>query len=96
MVIDRHYRPCLVRWVRSHRLYVHAGEEAEALVSQALATLSSLLGYLPRGLHHLVIDAARARAREQKRARAVAAALVGQRAPSAQSRALEAARTAEL
>jgi DNA-directed RNA polymerase specialized sigma24 family protein len=93
--LARVYGPSLARWARAHRLYAAAGEEAEALANLALAhlwrrvgpatfdafpTLSSLLGYARRCVHTAVIDAARQRAREQRRLRALAATLPGREA----------------
>lgn len=109
--LERIYRGQLERWARCHRLYAQAGEEAEALANRALENLwrrvdaegfasfpnlSSLLGYLQRSIHNLVIDYARMGMREQQRARALGQALVGRPALSPQGRALDHVRADEI
>jgi DNA-directed RNA polymerase specialized sigma24 family protein len=109
--LERIYRSQLVRWARSHRLYAQSGEEAEALANRALENLwrrvgpasfdafpnlNSILGYLQRCVHNLVIDQARMRAREQQRAQALGEAMAGQVAPTAQGRALDQVRAGEI
>jgi hypothetical protein len=109
--LERRYREQLARWARSHRLFIHAGEDAEALANQALTklwltvgperfdafpTLSSLLGYLRRCVQTLVIDEARLRTAEQRRARRMEQALMTRPATSPAGEALERARAGEL
>jgi DNA-directed RNA polymerase specialized sigma24 family protein len=104
------YGPQLAAWARSHRLYGQTGEEAEAFTNQALAqlwrqvgparfvmfpTLHSLLGYLQRCIHHLVIDQARARVREQARAAALGRMLLERGPATPQGQALARLQAAE-
>jgi hypothetical protein len=105
------YGPCLDRWARAHPLFIRSGEEAAAVANQALAqlwlqvgaarfaafpTLACLLGYLRRCVDHLVIDAARARARERARAVALRRALASRGGASATGGALARVEAAEL
>jgi DNA-directed RNA polymerase specialized sigma24 family protein len=98
------YGPLLAGWARAERCFDPAGEEAEALANQALArlwrqvdparfesfpTLSSLLAYLRRCVHHLAIDQARADGRERRRARALGAALAARGGATPEGAALE-------
>jgi DNA-directed RNA polymerase specialized sigma24 family protein len=109
--LDRVYRPCLARWARAHPLYAQADEEAEAFANQALAqlwrrvdadrfaafpSLANLLAYLQRCVHHLVVDAARARARERARAAALGGTLATRPSPTLEGPALERMAAGEL
>lgn len=109
--LERVYRAQLVRWARSHRLYEQSGEEAEEYANRALENLwrrvgparfdafpnlNSILGYLQRSVHNLVIDQARVRTREQQRAQALAEAMMGDLSPTPQVRALDQVRAGEI
>ena len=111
VALERVYRAQLVRWARSHRMYEQAGEEAEEYANRALENLwrrvgaqrfdafpnlNSILGYLQRSIHNLVIDQARVRTREQQRAQALAETLMGEVGPTPQGRALDQVRASEL
>jgi hypothetical protein len=100
-----------MRWARSHRLYEQSGEEAEEYANRALENLwrrvgpsrfdafpnlNSILGYLQRSIHNLVIDQARVRTREQQRAQALAETIAGEVTPTPQVRALDQVRAGEL
>jgi hypothetical protein len=103
--IEQVYRPALVRWASTDRLFSRTGEPPESFANQALAqlwrqvsasrfddfpNLASLLGYLRRSVHHLIIDQLRQRVREQQRADVAGQALlVGQEPASPERRALE-------
>lgn len=109
--VERIYRGQLERWARTNRLFPQAGEEAEALANRALENLwrrvdatgfagfpnlSSILGYLQRSVHNLVIDAARMRTREQQRAEALGQSLASRVVPTPQGYALDQVQAAEI
>jgi DNA-directed RNA polymerase specialized sigma24 family protein len=109
--VERVYQAQLVRWARCHRLYVQAGEEAEALANRALENLwrrvgaesfasfpnlNSILGYLQRSIYNLIIDQARMRVREQQRATALGLAMSSLVTPTPQGRALDRVRADEI
>jgi DNA-directed RNA polymerase specialized sigma24 family protein len=85
--LDSRFRAQLLYWVRAHPLYPAIGEAAEVIANQALVqlwrsigpgafddfpNLASLLAYLRRCVHNLVIDQARAQMRERRREQALA------------------------
>ncbi len=109
--VERVYGGLIAAWARSHPLYTRAGADAEALTNQALVqlwravgpasfaafpTLPSLLGYLQRCVHHLIIDQARAQVREERRVHRLGAALVSRGMPNAERQALERVQAREL